>query len=145
MIKITSAMEEGIPRILEIEQASISPPWTHGALLSEIYRDDSFFALAVEDDIIVGFCILRRMADEGELLQIAVDALARRRGVGDLLMKAELDYAREIPLRAVYLEVRAGNEAAIALYKKHGFVAAGRRKDYYTQPVEDAVIMAREI
>jgi len=145
MIKITSAMEEGIPRILEIEQASISPPWTHGALLSEIYRDDSLFALAVEDNVVIGFCILRRMADEGELLQIAVDALARRRGVGDLLMKAALDFARAIPLRAVYLEVRAGNDAAIALYKTHGFTRTGARKDYYTQPVEDAVIMTREI
>lgn len=155
MIEIYEASEEDIVRILEIEQESISPPWTHGALLSEIYRDDSFFAVAVGErkaglrnpepgiEDILGFVILRRAADEGELFQIAVDKAERARGIANILMTAALEYADNNALNSVYLEVRKGNGAAIALYQKHGFTSVRQRKDYYSSPVEDAVIMRR--
>ena len=198
MIKVSIATEEDISRLLEIEMEMFSPPWSHGALLSEIYRDDSFFAVAVtdnaqhkihsshpqnrrevisqefsahdsgsfikdestdyygvspsakakeavrEDAVIVGFIILRRAADEGELFQIAVDKAARRRGIADMLMSAALEYAGDNALKSLYLEVRKSNDAAIALYKKHGFKTVRHRKDYYISPIEDAVIMRRE-
>ena len=172
---IVIATEEDIPRILEIERDSISPPWSHGALLSEIYNDDSFFALsagAQSRDIdaqtvgqspscaavslpagagtakhgeVFGFIIMRRAADEGELLQVAVDEHARRRGAADGLMGAALGWARGNGVKSVYLEVRKSNEAAIGLYGKHGFVRAGVRKGYYSGPDEDAVLMRREL
>ena len=144
MIQIIAAAEADIPRILEIERASFSPPWTHGALLGEIYGGDSFFALATEDGVIIGFCVLRRISGEGELLRIAVDASARRRGAADLLMNAAIGYAEQSALGAIFLEVRQSNAAAIALYKKHGFKQAGIRKNYYTQPAEAAVVMKKE-
>ena len=141
MVSVVLANEEDIGRILEIEAEAISPPWTHGALLGEIYRDDSFFAVASEDGVCQGFIILRCMADEGELLQIAVDKTARRRGIADLLTKAALRFADESTLKAVFLEVRKSNYAAIALYNKHGFCPVRVRKDYYCEPIEDAVVM----
>jgi len=141
MIMIRQAVEDDIPRILEIEREAISPPWTHGGLLSEIYRDDSYFALAVDDNIVSGFVILQRMGDEGEMLQIAVDKKQRRHGIADLLMDAALSWAKECGIGSLYLEVRTSNEAAVALYKKHGFMQTGRRKGYYTEPVEDAILM----
>ena len=145
MISIVTATEEDIPRILEIERDSISPPWTHGALLGEIYRDDSFFALARESADIKGFVILRRMADEGELLQIAVDKDARRRGIADALIAAAIENGAEQDLISMFLEVRESNAAAIALYGKHGFKPVRKRKDYYGDPVEDAVVMVRDL
>ena len=145
MIVIRRAEEGDIPRIAEIELEAISPPWTHGALLSEIYRDDSFFVLAADSGAVLGFCILRRMGDDGELLKIAVCKPRRRQGIADMLMKAALDYAEENSLEAVYLEVRESGEAAINLYNKHDLTPVGRRKEYYTRPVEDAVVMKREI
>ena len=155
MIYITDATEEDLQRIIEIEKAAISPPWTHGALLGEVFRDDSFFAVARECarraapkvhavHPIVGFVILRQVTDEGELFQIAVDEAARRRGVADTLMEAALGYASAKALIAVYLEVRISNEAAIHLYKKYGFVSARHRKNYFDSPVEDAVVMVRQ-
>ena len=163
MICITAATEDDVPRILEIEHESISPPWTHGALLGEIYREDSFFAVGrfCEEHRgtvllcsgntrepspcapCVGFIILRRIADEGELFQIAVDKSARRGGVADMLMNAALDYASDNRLLSVYLEVRRSNDAAICLYKKHGFESVRQRKGYYNSPVEDAVVMMK--
>ena len=168
MIVIDVADEGDLPLILEIEHEAISPPWTHGALLSEIYRGDSFFAVArniagdpmpgansgqpayresAADDErppINGFVILRRTSeDEGELLQIAVGKAALRRGVADLLMNAALDHAAANSILSVFLEVRKSNEAAISLYKKHGFGAVRTRRDYYNDPVEDALVMSR--
>jgi len=146
-VTIRAATEDDIPRILEIENETITPPWTHGALLSEIYRDDCFFAVSYvggHETRTCGFVILRRMSeDEGELLQIAVDKTARRRGVADKLMGAALRYSEVHSIRRIFLEVRKGNETAIALYKKHGFVNVRVRKDYYSDPTEDAVVMVR--
>jgi len=131
---------------MEIEREAISPPWSHGALLDEISRDDSFFAVAVGDSSqLFGFVILRRMGGEGELLQIAVDKAVRRRGIADELMEAAIGFAAGNSLGAVYLEVRKSNEAAIALYKKHSFSSVRHRKDYFDGPVEDALVMSREL
>ena len=166
MVSIIPATENYIPRILEIEQEAISPPWTHGALLSEIYKKDSYFVVAVEDcassviDIddnaspavynaaypaVFGFAVLRRVGDDGELLQIAVDKSHRHGGVGDLLMMAVLEHARENTLGSIFLEVRRGNDAAVGLYKKHGFSSVRIRKNYYSDPVEDASIMVKPL
>ena len=156
--RMRAAAEEDMPRILEIERESISPPWTHGGLLSEILSDDSFFELAERGDsfeledgsrvpplqTILGFVILRRIADEGELLQIAVDSEYRRRGIADTLIESALGWAHDCGISKIYLEVRKSNNAAIKLYKKHGFKRAGIRKDYYIEPIEDAVVMAVE-
>jgi len=148
MVSITPATENDIQRILEIEQEAISPPWTHGALLSELYKEDSYFVVAVEERLspaVVGFAILRCVGDDGELLQIAVEKAQRRGGVGDLLMMAALEYARENVLGSIFLEVRKGNTAAVALYKKHGFSSVRIRKDYYSDPVGDAVVMVKPL
>jgi len=148
MISIFAATEADIPQIMAIECEAFSPPWTHDALLSEIHRGDSFFAVACMDDgstrkaTVLGFVIFRQMADEGELLQIASDKAARRCGVADMLMGAALGFAGSNNIRSIFLEVRKSNEAAIALYKKHGFSSVRFRKDYYSSPIEDAVVMA---
>jgi len=160
-ITISVVANDDLLRIFEIGQEAISPPWTFEALLSEVSRDDSFFAVAkansqlscdgdssselgMIDKNILGFVILRRMGDDGELLQIAVDRNARRRGVADLLTSTALSYSEENELKSVFLEVRESNEAAIALYKKHGFIPVHTRKNYYDDPVEDAVVMMYE-
>ena len=148
MIKIRDAFEADIPQILSIEHEAISPPWTHGALLSEIYNDDSFFALACENDeagSVLGFIILRCCGDEAQLLQIAVCSGSRRRGVADMLMAAALGHAAEKHSIKIFLEVRESNTAAICLYKKHGFAIVTVRKKYYTSPTENAAVMMREL
>ena len=142
MITIIKAEEKYLPTVLFIEQEAFSPSWMEGSLLSELDNEDACFALAVDENEVLGFCVLHQAADEAEIYQIAVRADRKRRGAGDMLMDAVLDHARKTGAVAVYLEVRKSNDAAIKLYKKHGFKSEGRRKNYYSCPVEDALVMA---
>lgn len=148
MIRIIEARESHLPELVKIENACIAPPWSEAEILNEIGRSDGLFALALENGSdtaeggVLGFCILRRAADEAEIYQIAVCEDARRRGVADSLMHRAVRYCRENKIGSVYLEVRKSNEAAIRLYRKHGFKNGGRRKNYYSSPVEDAVVMS---
>jgi len=143
MFEISAAVGDDLPFILEIEHEAFSPPWTHSSILSEIRNDDSFFAVlrkAAESELL-GFAVLRRIVDSGELLQIASAGHARRKGVGGALLSAVLENAKQCGLVSVFLEVRSSNDAAISFYLKHGFRPIRQRKDYYVEPVEDAVEM----
>jgi ribosomal-protein-alanine N-acetyltransferase len=148
MIRIIEAREFHLPELVKIENACILPPWSEADLRNEIGRSDGLFALALENGSdtaeggVLGFCILRRAGDEAELYQIAVRKEARNRGVADSLMHSAIRYCRENKIGSIYLEVRKSNEAAIRLYRKHGFKNGGCRKNYYSSPVEDAVVMS---
>jgi ribosomal-protein-alanine N-acetyltransferase len=135
---IELARENDVAEIMALERAAFSPPWTEGAVLRELDSGDAFFAVAKEGGALLGFVILRYMADEAELFQIAVRADARRRGIGDKLLRAAAEKACG---RAICLEVRASNRAAVALYEKNGFTVCGRRRGYYGAPIEDALVM----
>jgi ribosomal-protein-alanine N-acetyltransferase len=88
----------------------------------------------------LGFLVARHLAPEWELENIVVAPTARRIGLGMRLIQALLVKARETNSEAVFLEVRESNTAARALYEKTGFALTGRRKAYYTNPPEDAVL-----
>ena len=96
--------------------------------------------MAEEDGAVLGYAVLSAVLDEGNLDNIAVAPEYRRRGVADALLGALTGFGREC-LALLTLEVRASNAPAIALYEKHGFAAVGRRKNYYSAPREDAVLM----
>jgi ribosomal-protein-alanine N-acetyltransferase len=81
----------------------------------------------------------------GEIESVAVDGAARRRGMGRSLCEAVIAWCRRQGARAVELEVRAGSVGAIALYGRLGFVSVGKRKGYYWEPVEDALLMKLEL
>ncbi len=87
---------------------------------------------------LTGFLIARQVADEAEVLNLAVLAEARRKGQASALLAAAFDRFRRLGVTRVFLEVRESNQPAIAFYRKHGFTASGRRKAYYRDPVEDA-------
>jgi ribosomal-protein-alanine N-acetyltransferase len=90
---------------------------------------------------VMGFIAARQVAEEAEILNIAVDPKFRRRGMASALLLAALaEFRRSVVLR-VFLELRDSNLTARSLYLRYGFVISGRRKDYYQQPTEDAVCM----
>ena len=92
----------------------------------------------------VGYVGMHHILDEGFITNVVVHPAYRRQGIATALL-AELEtYGKAHDLTRITLEVRASNAPAIALYRKHGFQEAGRRKNYYQQPREDAIIMTRE-
>ena len=99
-------------------------------------------ALVVEQDAnVVGFIVGRQMEDEWEIENIAVTGSARRHGLGSRLVGELLDLVRSRGGRSVLLEVRESNRAARRLYEKWGFLEVGRRKMYYQNPSEDALVL----
>ncbi len=145
MIRIVPAGLEHIPEVLSLERASMRPPWSFDALTAELGRDDAYFGAAVEDGRVVGYCVLRLVADEAELFRIAVADDHRRTGVGARLLEDALSFCASNGAAAVYLEVRHGNGAAIGLYEKYGFKCGGCRKNYYSEPAEDAMLMVLDL
>lgn len=92
---------------------------------------------------IAGFIVARLIADELHVNNVAVRPEFRGQGLGSALLQTTLGQAQEREAKIAQLEVRAGNEAAQKLYQKCGFAVVGRRKDYYRQPTEDALLMNR--
>lgn len=129
--------------VAELEQKSFTVPWS-GKLLEDCLESplDKVWVLE-EDGKIRGYCNLRVIAGEGELMRIAVLPASRGRGYGRELMEILAEYARTNQVEEISLEVRASNSAAINLYKSYGFKTEAVRKRYYTDPDEDALIMWR--
>ncbi len=94
---------------------------------------------------VTGFLVGRQGAGEAEVLNLAVRLDQRRKGVATALLQAFLDAIASNRIRRVFLEVRASNAPAIALYERHRFSKTGRRRNYYRDPIEDAVIMERTL
>jgi len=93
------------------------------------------------DGVIVGFLVARRIASELEILNLAVRPDARRRGIGHALIQFALAWGKQLDAMNAYLEVRASNQAALEFYKQQQFQETGRRPLYYSNPVEDALVL----
>ncbi|MBO4831589.1 MAG: ribosomal protein S18-alanine N-acetyltransferase [Oscillospiraceae bacterium] len=145
MTVIRAAGSADVPEIAELERSCFSPPWSEKSLLDELGSPDAFFAVASDEDKILGFCIARFAGGEAELYRIAVREDARRRGTAALMMGSMIRWAEEQGAEKLFLEVRAGNGPAVGLYERSGFSVINIRKNYYSAPAEDALIMERTI
>ena len=145
MTEINAASSGCLDELFGIEKMCFTPAWSKAQLSDEITRDDAFTAVSKEDGVITGFCIIRMAGDQGELFQIAVHPEFRRSGTAEKLLNRGICWAREKNAESIFLEVRESNVPAIGLYQKLGFEKLGVRKGYYTQPVENAVIMVRKV
>jgi len=133
--------EEDLETVLDIESASFSRPWTRRHFLDELESPNGFpvVALAPQGGV-VGYLCLQLVLDEAEILDVAVHASRRGRGVGEVLVRSALAFCREKSAALLFLEVRVSNLAAISLYRRLGFRESGRRKCYYENG-EDAMLM----
>ena len=135
-----------IDAILAIEKASFTNPWTRDMYVAELKNEGvSFFYLARDKGRqIVGFCSFWRVLDELHINNLAVVPELRRQGVATALLRRVMDEAARFGIRRTMLEVRQSNTAARQLYERFGFVVAGTRSKYYTNPIEDALVLWRE-
>ena len=136
------AMEPGdLPRCAAIE-ATAPDPWTEPQLAEELASDFGRLFVACRDGQTAGLAVFQLAAGEASLNALTVDPAARRQGAGRALLTGALAALRAEGAQSCFLEVRAGNAAARALYESVGFAAAGVRRGFYRNPVEDAVVMA---
>ncbi len=134
--------------VVEIEHASFENPWTREMLSQELrnYPVSRIYLLReVSSRLVIGFCSVWVVLDEMHVNNLAVRPEHRRRGAGRALMEAVLDRAVEGGCRLVVLEVRKSNLPAQALYEGLGFVLMGVRKNYYTKPDEDALVLVKTL
>jgi ribosomal-protein-alanine N-acetyltransferase len=132
-----------LPRALQIEQASHAFAWSEATFLSN--QGDRYLNLKiVSDNQIVGFAISQIVLDEATLFNLAILPDFQRRGLGRRLLQVLLDQLSARGMQTVWLEVRASNNRAIALYEQFGFNEVSVRRDYYpaANGREDAIIMA---
>lgn len=137
---IRRAEEFDIPAIHDIEQKCFSTPWGREGLISELAYENGRMFVVEEENRAVAYVSLRFVLDEGYLNNIAVLPDYRRRGYARALLNTLADEARELGLSFLTLEVRAGNEPAKALYRSLGYEMTGRRRRFYRDPVEDALL-----
>jgi ribosomal-protein-alanine N-acetyltransferase len=135
-----------IDAVLAIEEASFTNPWTREMYLAELQNTGvSFFYLARDlERRTIGFCSVWRVLDELHINNLAVLPAYRRAGIGAALLTHVLDAGARMGARRATLEVRRSNEAARQLYERFGFSVVGVRHGYYSNPVEDALVLWRE-
>ena len=104
----------------------------------------SCWLVAVSGEQVVGYVGSQTVLDGSDMMNIAVSPDFRRKGIAESLIEALISFLRERGSRCLILEVRASNVPAIALYEKLGFLEIGRRRNYYRNPKEDALILRKE-
>ena len=129
--------------VAAIEAECFSHPWSKKSLEESLEKENSLFLVAVEDEKVIGYVGMEVIVDEGYIFNVAVSADYRRRGVGYALVRELVTYSMKNSLCFITLEVRESNSAAISLYSKFGFIKAGERKNYYSDPTEAAVLMTK--
>lgn len=133
--------------VLEIEQASFNNPTTREWYERELGRPEVCFiyVLRLPDVPVAAFCAFWRVADQAHINNLAVRPELRGRGLGTALLQAVINEAQQLGATILTLEVRRSNIAAQRLYERAGFHQSAVRKSYYTQPVEDGLVLTRQI
>lgn len=148
---IDEAHPSDLDELLQLERRCASHPWTASHFLSEMDAAQRARVLTLREMDpggmlrVVGFCAYRLIVDEVHVHNLAVAPERRRRGLGRTLLRTAITAAGRSAARWALLEVRAGNEGARRLYEGEGFAVVGRRRGYYADPVEDALVLRRAL
>jgi ribosomal-protein-alanine N-acetyltransferase len=140
------ADERDLEGVLEVEAESFTNPWTRDMYAWELQNRSvcHIFVVRTEACPVAGFCAFWLVFDEIHINNVAMRPAYRAMGIGTGLLHHVLAAAKELGARRATLEVRASNQAARRLYERLGFYVAGTRRNYYTHPVEDALILWRD-
>ena len=142
MSMIVREMEaDDLGQVAEIEKALFSVPWTKEGFMTYLLKPNAVFLVVEEKGNILGYCGAIIVLDEADITNVAVREERQREGIGNFLVTSLLRLAVDIGVTTLHLEVRKSNGSARRLYGRLGFEEAGIRKNYYTEPQEDAVLM----
>ena len=133
-----------VAQIAALEKICFSDPWSEKSVASELDNKLAFWLVATEGDTIAGYIGSQTVMDETDMMNVAVHPDFRRQGIAEDLVNALVEQLKTMGSHCLTLEVRASNAPAIALYEKLGFAQIGRRRNYYRNPREDALILRKE-
>lgn len=126
-----------------LETECFSRPWSKQSLEEELNNETSLFLVAKEENEVIGYIGMSIVIDEGYIFNVAVRESYRNKGVATALINELVTYGKKNNFSFITLEVRESNFPAISLYSKFGFIKAGERKDYYSNPKENAILMTK--
>ena len=135
--------EADLPAVLAMEARCFPDPWSEGVFRTALRDPGSLWLAAETESVLAGYAGMQWVLDEGYIDNVAVDPAFRRQGAASALLEGMIAEGQKRSLSFLSLEVRAGNEGAIALYTAFGFETVGRRRGYYLRPPEDALIMTK--
>lgn len=141
---ITQMEERHVPQIAALEKRFFSAPWDEKSVQSELSNDLSYWLVAIDGDIVTGYVGSQTVLGESDMMNLAVHPDYQRQGIGEALVLALMEGLKAQGSHCLTLEVRASNDPAKHLYEKLGFQVAGRRRNYYRSPREDADILRKE-
>ena len=138
--------EKDLPAVQSIEQQSPSP-WSMGQMEGELFATNGLRLVCTEEATgrVSGYLISRHIVGEAEILRLGVNFDDRKQGIASLLLATLMHKLSEKGVSRCHLELRSANNPARSLYEKFDFLVTGRRKNYYTDPQEDAVCMSKDV
>ena len=143
-MEIRKMTDREVPQVAELEKLCFSQPWSEKSVAGELDNPLALWLVAMEGDRLAGDVGSQTVMDETDMMNLAVAPQFRRQGVGKALVNALVASLKELGSRCLTLEVRDSNGPARALYAKLGFAEVGRRRGYYRDPREDALILRKE-
>lgn len=142
---IRSMTENDIPYVHAIEADSFNDAWDKEAFVYSVNAAHDYSIVAVTNDTVCGFLIMRISFDTADIINVCVAEKFRKKKIGTKLLRDVLRYGAQAGVMRCLLEVRKSNVPAIRLYENEGFIKEGIRKSYYSNPVEDAIVMIKEL
>ena len=143
-MRIENMTASHVPEIAALEKLCFSDPWSENSIASELDNPLSCWLVALEGETVTGYVGSQTVLDETDMMNIAVHPDFRRQGVARALIEALTVQLKKRGSRALMLEVRASNAPARTLYETLGFSQVGKRRNYYHNPKEDALILRKE-
>jgi ribosomal-protein-alanine N-acetyltransferase len=144
MIEIMEMTAAHTGQIAELEKICFSDPWSEKSIASELDSRLSLWLVAMDGETVVAYVGSQSVLGETDMMNIAVSPNYRRQGIAEKLVVELIEKLREKGNHSLMLEVRSSNDPAQKLYEKLGFEQVGRRKNYYRNPKEDALILRKE-
>ncbi len=145
IINIRRAIADDLPRLEELERDSFPDPWSGGTLRHDLLQGPGYYLVATQGNTVVGYISLWFIADEVQLIRLAVAPSLRRQGIGRVLLAHGLKEACDRQASYFHLEVRVSNRGAVQLYKEAGLSVRSTRRAVYENPVEDGYLMAIDL
>ena len=141
---ITNMRQEHVAQVAALEKLCFSDPWSENSIASELNSPLSLWLVALDGETVAGYVGSQTVMDESDMMNVAVHPDFRKQGIATDLIVELVEELRKMGSRCLTLEVRVSNETAISVYRKLDFVEVGRRKNYYRNPREDALILRKE-